>query len=38
VALRAIDRLGQEVIPSLKEYQADRERGRNRRGSKAAGI
>jgi hypothetical protein len=28
VAMRAIDLLGQEVIPAIKEYQADREKGR----------
>jgi hypothetical protein len=28
VARRAIDLRGQEVIPAIKEYQADREKGR----------
>lgn len=28
VPMRAIDLLGQEVIPAIKEYQADREKGR----------
>ena len=28
VARRAIDLLGQKVIPAIKEYQADREKGR----------
>ena len=28
VAMRAIDLMGQEVIPALKQYQPDRERGR----------
>jgi len=28
VAMRAIDLLSQEVIPALKDYQADREKGR----------
>lgn len=27
VAVRGIDLLGQEVIPALKAYQADREKG-----------
>jgi hypothetical protein len=28
VAMRAIDLMTQEVIPAIKEYQADREKGR----------
>jgi hypothetical protein len=28
VAVRGIDLLGQEVIPALKAYQADREKGK----------
>jgi alkanesulfonate monooxygenase SsuD/methylene tetrahydromethanopterin reductase-like flavin-dependent oxidoreductase (luciferase family) len=38
VAMRAIDLLAQEVIPALKDYQPDREKGRNSRVSSAAGI
>ena len=34
VAMRAIDLLGQEVIPALKDYQADREKGRASRSGK----
>jgi len=37
VAMRAIDLLGQEVIPALKEYQADREKGRHSRVSSRVG-
>jgi len=29
VAMRGIDLLGQEVIPAIKAYQADREKGRS---------
>ena len=28
VAMRAIDLMGQEVIPAIKAYQADREKAR----------
>ncbi|MGH7321871.1 MAG: hypothetical protein ACRELA_19905 [Candidatus Rokuibacteriota bacterium] len=31
VAMRAIDLMTREVIPAIKEYRADREKGRQRR-------
>jgi hypothetical protein len=34
VAMRAIDLMTQEVIPALKDYQADRERGRHSKSGK----